>query len=194
MAALVLVGDYAAPVGGSCLLGTRATVGTDLLLVMVSSGAIIAQVVIVLGGGGFGGHGAVHHGALLCVSLVEARDHLQAVSSLDEAVRRGTLLDHLGGRGMFQQRAALNVARLLLVIVSGSSLLVEKAGVLLLRGVLLWWWWVEVGTPRASLLLGSRRCGDHASTVLAGVGRVVVVGMPLLGAGLMLPAAAVSGA
>ena len=78
----------------------------------------------------------------------------------------------------------------LLVVSCACSLLVEKARVLLLRGVLLGWW-VEVRTPGASLLLGGRRCSYHASAILAGMGWVVVVGMPLLRAGLMVPTTAV---
>ena len=81
----------------------------------------------------------------------------------------------------------------LLVVSGAGSLLVEKAGVLLLRGVILRWW-VEVGTPGASLLLGGSCCSYHASAVFAGMGRVVVVGMPLLSAGLVVPPAAVRGA
>ena len=97
VAALVLVGDHAAPVGGSpgrLLLRAGAAAGSDLLLlVMVSSGPVVSQVVVVLGGGGLGRHGT----ALLRVGLVEAWDHLQAIRPLDEAVRGGALLDDLGG-------------------------------------------------------------------------------------------------
>ena len=97
MAALVLVGDHAAPVGGTpgrLMLGAGTAAGSNLLLlVMVSSSAVVSQVVVVLDGCGLGGHGA----ALLCIGLVEAWHHLQAIRPLDEAVRGGALLDDLGG-------------------------------------------------------------------------------------------------